>query len=53
MSIIIGIADCTKQTATLCCSGVTEGVLEMVNKIVHTIFGEDEDEDERIDENFS
>lgn len=53
MSIIIGIADCTKQTATLCVSGVTEGVLEMVRKIVDTIFGEDEDEDERIDENFS
>lgn len=53
MSIIIGIADCKSQRATMCCSGVTEGVLEMVANIVYQIYGDDDDETERIDGNFS
>ena len=53
MSIIIGIADCTTERATLCCSGIAGGVLEMVSNIVYQIYGDDDDETERIDGNFS
>lgn len=53
MSIIIGIADCTTERVTLCCSGIAEGVLEMVSNIVYQIYGDDDDETERVDGNFS
>ena len=53
MSVIIGIADCNTEKATLCCSGVTEGVIEMVSRILYQIYGDDDDETERIDGNFS
>jgi hypothetical protein len=48
MSIIIGIADCNTEKATLCCSGVTEGILEMISRTVYQIYGEDSDETERV-----
>lgn len=53
MSIIIGIADCDKEHATLCVSGNVEGVLEMVSKTLYEIYGDDDDDTERIDGNFS
>lgn len=53
MSVLIGIADCNIEEVTLCCSGVAEGVLEMVADVVYQIYGDDEDETERIDGNFS
>ena len=53
MSVIIGIADCNTEKATLCCSGVTEGVIEMVSRVLYQIYGDDDDETERIDGNFS
>ena len=49
MSIIIGIADCTTQRATMCCSGATEGVWAMIRDIVYQIYGDDDDETERVD----
>lgn len=48
MSIIIGVADCNTERATLCCSGVTEGILEMISRTVYQIYGEDSDETERV-----
>lgn len=53
MSIIIGIADCNMEQATLCVSGNVEGVLDMVSKTVYEIYGYDDDDTERIDGNFS
>lgn len=53
MSILIGIADCNTERATLCCSGITEGVLEMVSRVVYQIYGDDDDETERVNGNFS
>lgn len=53
MSIIIGIADCDMQQATLCVSGNIEGVLGMISKTVYEIYGDDDDETERVDGNFS
>lgn len=53
MAIIIGIADCNMEQATLCVSGNVEGVLEMISKTVYEIYGDDDDDTERIDGNFS
>lgn len=53
MSIIVGIADCNTEKATLCCSGATEGILEMVSRVVYQIYGENDDETERVNGNFS
>jgi hypothetical protein len=53
MAIIIGIADCNLEQATLCVSGNVEGVLEMISKTVYEIYGDDDDDTERIDGNFS
>lgn len=53
MSVIIGIADCNTEKATLCCSGVTEGVIEMVSRLLYQIYGDDDDETERVNGNFS
>lgn len=53
MSVLIGIADCTTERGALCCSGVTEGILEMVSRVVYQIYGDGDDETERVNGNFS